>query len=52
MRDDFDTVLFMLLASGKPVMHFGLTKAGDPKHPLMLGYDTPLQAYEPAKEAA
>lgn len=31
-----------LLKSGKPVMTFGLTNAGDPKHPLMLGYDTTL----------
>lgn len=29
-------------ASGKPVRTFGLTASGDPKHPLMLGYDTPL----------
>lgn len=27
---------------GKPMLHFGLTANGDPKHPLMLGYDTPL----------
>lgn len=27
---------------GKPVMIFGRTASGDPKHPLMLGYDTPL----------
>jgi len=26
----------------KPAMHFGLTGCGQPKHPLMLGYDTPL----------
>lgn len=26
----------------KPVMCFGVTASGDPKHPLMLGYDTPL----------
>jgi hypothetical protein len=24
------------------VRHFGLTTSGDPKHPLMLGYNTPL----------
>lgn len=35
-------LLTTLLAFGKPVMHFGLTNSGDPKHPLMLGYDTPL----------
>lgn len=27
---------------GKPLQCFGLTNGGDPKHPLMLGYDTPL----------
>jgi len=48
MRGDFDTVLAMLLTSGKPVRHFGLTKGGDPKHPLMLGYSTPLTAYPAA----
>ncbi|MNJ40255.1 hypothetical protein D3C77_351460 [compost metagenome] len=34
--------LNLLLTSGKPVLHFGLTASGDPKHPLMLGYDTQL----------
>lgn len=38
----FDVLLDALLSSGKPVRHFGLTKSGDPMHPLMLGYDTPL----------
>lgn len=38
----FDVLMDALASSGKPVKHFGLTKAGDPKHPLMLGYDTPL----------
>lgn len=32
----------MLKDSGKPVMTFGLTGSLDPKHPLMLPYDTPL----------
>lgn len=36
----FDAVKGLLKDSGKPVMHFGLTKDGDPKHPLMLGYKT------------
>ncbi|MBB2796905.1 UNVERIFIED_ORG: hypothetical protein GGD58_005824 [Rhizobium pisi] len=36
------TMLHNLRTSGKPVFHFGLTASGDPKHPLMLGYDTPL----------
>ena len=35
-------ILATLLRSGKPVLHFGVTSCGQPKHPLMLGYDTPL----------
>lgn len=31
-----------IFAAGKPVRIFGLTKSGDPLHPLMLGYSTPL----------
>ncbi|HGM4965492.1 TPA: DUF1643 domain-containing protein [Pseudomonas putida] len=43
-------LLEVLLASGKPVMHLGLTKGGDPRHPLMLGYDTPLTLWgDPAE---
>lgn len=38
----FDVLLDALVSSGKPMRHFGLTKWGDPKHPLMLGYATPL----------
>lgn len=38
----------LLFASGKPVKVFGFTSAGDPKHPLMLGYDTPLVDWLPS----
>lgn len=38
----FDDLLVQLFASRKPVRIFGLTKGGDPKHPLMLGYNTPI----------
>lgn len=31
--------------SGVEAKCFGLTKSGDPKHPLMLGYDTELQPW-------
>ena len=41
-----DLVLQRLLSSGKPVMHFGKTGCGQPKHPLMLGYDTKLISWE------
>lgn len=43
----FDVLMDALVSSGKPVKHFGLTKAGDPKHPLMLGYSTELQDWAP-----
>lgn len=35
-------LLHVLCMAGKPVKTFGLTQSGDPLHPLMLGYDTPL----------
>lgn len=41
-RHHFTNVLHLLRQTGKPIRHFGLTASGDPKHPLMLGYDTPL----------
>ncbi|MEO8298771.1 MAG: DUF1643 domain-containing protein [Burkholderiales bacterium] len=40
----FDVLMDALVSSGKPVQVFGLTASGDPKHPLMLGYDTPLMS--------
>ncbi|WP_250865629.1 DUF1643 domain-containing protein [Caballeronia sp. INSB1] len=49
LRNDFDMVLAMLQTSGKPVRHFGLTSSGDPKHPLMLAYATPLTEWTRAK---
>lgn len=36
-----DTLSF-LRGFDKPIMTFGLSNGGDPKHPLMLGYDTEL----------
>ncbi|MDG9809487.1 MULTISPECIES: DUF1643 domain-containing protein [Pseudomonas] len=42
LRDDYAKMLERLLASGKPVLHFGVTVCGQPKHPQMLGYATPL----------
>lgn len=46
MHSELDDLLALLRGTGKPVMHFGLTKGGDPKHPLMLGYKTPLLPWE------
>lgn len=42
LRPHLHSLELMLRASGKPLKVFGLTKSGDPMHPLMLGYDTPL----------
>jgi hypothetical protein len=38
----FDILMDSLVSSGKPVKVFGLTKSGDPMHPLMLPYRTQL----------
>lgn len=46
MHNTIDQMLAWLIASGKPVKHFGLTVGGDPKHPLMLGYDTSLSDFQ------
>lgn len=46
MHNEIDELLSLLLGTGKPVLHLGLTKGGDPKHPLMLGYSTPLQPWQ------
>lgn len=42
LRHHFDSLRERLFASGKPIKIFGFTASGDPKHPLMLGYSTPL----------
>ena len=42
LQGAFDVLLDALVSSGKPVRCFGRTKAGDPMHPLMLGYQTKL----------
>jgi hypothetical protein len=42
----FDVLLDALLASKKPVLCFGVTQGGDPKHPLMLPYSTALEPME------
>lgn len=45
MHNEIDELMSLLNGTRKPVMHFGKTKGGDPKHPLMLGYDTTLQPW-------
>ncbi|WEE79394.1 DUF1643 domain-containing protein [Comamonas testosteroni] len=52
LHSDLDDVLHKLLQECKPVMTFGLTASGDPKHPLMLGYDTKLQLLAKLRAAA
>jgi hypothetical protein len=47
LRHHFDTLKELLFASGKPVRIFGLTNGGDPRHPLMLAYDTPIVPWYP-----
>jgi hypothetical protein len=42
LRQYVDAVEAMLRESGKPLRVFGLNRAGDPLHPLMLGYATQL----------
>lgn len=42
LRARFDRMRDLIFASGKPVKTWGFSKSGDPLHPLMLGYATPL----------
>ena len=42
LRSACKELMEQLLSSGKPVKSFGLTKSGDPMHPLMLSYDTQM----------
>lgn len=47
LRHHFAAMLDKMRATGKPIKVFGLTNSGDPKHPLMLGYDTRLIEFVP-----
>jgi hypothetical protein len=42
LRSELDVFLRLLQDYGKPVLCFGVTASGDPKHPLMLPYSTEL----------
>jgi hypothetical protein len=46
-RNRIHHVRGLLRASGRPVKVLGLTASGDPRHPLFLGYDTPLEGWNP-----
>lgn len=41
-----DRLADILVLSGKPIKVFGLSKLGDPLHPLMLSYKTRLTAWD------
>lgn len=45
LRPQLDALMGRFTSSGKPVMCWGLTAGGDPRHPLMLGYHTPLRDF-------
>jgi hypothetical protein len=45
LRYRFDLVRKLLYEAQKPVRIFGLTKGGDPLHPLMLSYSTTLKEW-------
>jgi hypothetical protein len=49
LRPDLVAVLDRLYLFRKPVKTFGFTKGGDPLHPLMLAYSTPLVDISGAK---
>lgn len=42
LRPQLAVTLDLLRATGKPIFTFGFTASGDPIHPLMLAYSTPL----------
>lgn len=56
MHNEIDTLAAWLCTVGaadrKPVKCFGLTDSGDPKHPLMLAYGTPLVDFQFATRRA
>ena len=47
LRPVVDQLKRDIFSAGKPVLIFGLTQAGDPKHPLMLPYSTKLVEWRP-----
>lgn len=43
LRYELKATLEILAMTGKPLMCWGKTASGEPKHPLMLPYTTPLE---------
>lgn len=46
LHPQLEETLMILRGRGKPVVCFGLTAGGDPRHPLMLPYDTALVPFD------
>ncbi|MBW3243231.1 DUF1643 domain-containing protein [Epibacterium sp. DP7N7-1] len=46
LRPRLDDMMEVLRLTGRPLFCWGLTASGDPKHPMMLAYDTPLIAIQ------
>jgi hypothetical protein len=46
LRPRIADVLALIRHSCKPTCVLGMTKSNDPKHPLMLGYDTPIREWK------
>lgn len=44
LRPRLDDMMAELRRTGRPIFCWGLTAGGDPKHPMTLGYETPLIA--------
>ena len=42
----------LLRATGQPLFHLGLSKAGHPKHPLYIAYDQQLLPWPIAPQGA
>ena len=46
IRHQYRITMDAISGYGKPIKAFGLTKGGDPLHPLMLGYATAILTYD------
>ncbi|PRX37616.1 hypothetical protein SAMN05216257_101641 [Meinhardsimonia xiamenensis] len=47
-----EAVTALLRRAGKPMFHLGLTKGGQPRHPLYVGYAVPLQPWGAAAKTS
>ena len=45
LRGNPDSMMQLLINKAVRLAHLGLTERGDPRHPLRLGYDTPLRPF-------